>query len=350
MSSRILLDSLFLETIRASAIARFCLVLAAAGLIAVTASKPMLAQSLSGDTITVDPSSKNTGTLTNALLFGGPVTIQLPGRGIGGAPLPAHTTAAVTGIASNRSSSGANLLGLDFYTSILGVPDVRMSITSAGHVGIGTQTPSRAVEIDSAGDVELGLKSENGTLWTIQSSAVTTTGPNASLSGTFQIIDRNQNLSRLQIDQTGKVSVNVLQINGGSDVAEPFPILQGHVMKGSVVVIDETHPGQLKLSNRRYDTRVAGIVSGAGGVKPGLSLQQQGMNGGQDIALSGRVYALADATNGPIRPGDLLTTSGTAGYCMKATNVTKSHGAILGKAMSALERGQGLVLVLVSLQ
>ena len=52
----------------------------------------------------------------------------------------------------------------------------------------------------------------------------------------------------------------------------------------------------------------------------------------------------------PIEPGDLLTASDTPGHAMKVTDYTKAHGAILGKAMSSLESGKGLVLVLVSLQ
>ncbi len=35
---------------------------------------------------------------------------------------------------------------------------------------------------------------------------------------------------------------------------------------------------------------------------------------------------------------------------MKVTDFTKAQGAILGKAMTSLEQGQGLVLVLVTLQ
>jgi hypothetical protein len=66
--------------------------------------------------------------------------------------------------------------------------------------------------------------------------------------------------------------------------------------------------------------------------------------------LTGRVYVLADATHGAIRPGDLLTTSGTPGHAMKVANHAKAQGAILGKAMSGLSDGKGLVLVLVTLQ
>jgi hypothetical protein len=68
------------------------------------------------------------------------------------------------------------------------------------------------------------------------------------------------------------------------------------------------------------------------------------------VALSGRVYVQADASNGAIEPGDLLTTSSLPGRAMKVTDHAKSQGAILGKAMTALDHGQGMVLVLVTLQ
>jgi hypothetical protein len=68
------------------------------------------------------------------------------------------------------------------------------------------------------------------------------------------------------------------------------------------------------------------------------------------VALSGRVYCRADTSSGPIEPGDLLTTSARPGHAMKAADHDRAQGAILGKAMSRLEHGTGLVLVLVSLQ
>ena len=149
----------------------------------------------------------------------------------------------------------------------------------------------------------------------------------------------------------GTARVGVLQITGGADLAEPFKMSHEHIAKGSVVVIDEDHPGQLKLSDKSYDRRVAGIVSGANGVNPGISLQQEGvLEGGQNVSLSGRVYVQADASHGSIKPGDLLTTSDTPGHAMKVSDSARSQGAILGKAMSALKEGKGMVLVLVTLQ
>jgi len=160
----------------------------------------------------------------------------------------------------------------------------------------------------------------------------------------------NPNASAI-LSNSGNLSVRTLTIRGGADLAEPFEMSAPDVAKGSVVIIDEEQPGKLKLSSHAYDTRVAGIVSGANGVNPGISLRQDGVLGsGQDVALSGRVYVLADAANGAIKPGDLLTTSNTPGHAMKVSDHTQSQGAILGKAMSALKEGQGMVLVLVTLQ
>jgi hypothetical protein len=148
-------------------------------------------------------------------------------------------------------------------------------------------------------------------------------------------------------------SCTTLTITGGSDLAEPFPISNAgsQVSEGAVVVIDEQNPGHLKLTDRPYDTRVAGVVSGANGINPGIQMQQQGLlEGGRNVALTGRVYVQADTSNGPIKPGDLLTTSSMPGRAMKVTNHTKAQGAILGKAMTGLKTGQGMVLVLVTLQ
>ena len=73
-------------------------------------------------------------------------------------------------------------------------------------------------------------------------------------------------------------------------------------------------------------------------------------DGNYPVALTGRVYCYVDATDYPVKPGDLLTTSGTPGHAMKVTEYSKAQGAILGKAMTSLDTGKGLVLVLVTLQ
>ena len=151
-----------------------------------------------------------------------------------------------------------------------------------------------------------------------------------------------------------RIVVDVLQINGGSDLSEQFDVLSDTdtIEPGSVVSIDPRSPGDLRISETAYDRRVAGIISGAGGVRPGMLMGQRGTDadGQHPVALTGRVYCRVDASYGAIEPGDLLTTSDTPGHAMKVTDHAKAMGAILGKAMTSLESGQGEVLVLVSLQ
>jgi hypothetical protein len=155
------------------------------------------------------------------------------------------------------------------------------------------------------------------------------------------------------IEEGGKVQLSVLEITGGSDLAEPFDVVgQENVQPGMVMAIDGEHPGQLRIADQAYDPAVAGCVSGANGVRPGLTMAQAGTaaDGTMPVALSGRVYCWADASSGSIVPGDLLTTSATPGHVMAVDDYQRARGAVVGKAMSGLPEGRGLVLVLVTLQ
>lgn len=153
----------------------------------------------------------------------------------------------------------------------------------------------------------------------------------------------------------GRVITDVLEITGGSDLSEQFDVSAGDQAPGPgmVVVIDPDRPGQLRLATTPYDRKVAGVISGANGVRPGLLMgQRESVADGQHpVALTGRVYCWCDASGGAIGPGDLLTTSGTPGHAMKVTDAARAAGAVLGKAMTALAAGErGLVLILVGLQ
>ena len=156
---------------------------------------------------------------------------------------------------------------------------------------------------------------------------------------------------------TGLAQVSTLQILGGSDLAEPFDVTVsddgGAIEPGMVVAIDTANPGDLKLADRPYDKRVAGVISGAHGLKPGMVMKAEGdpkADGAHPVAMTGRVWCWVDASRGAVEPGDLLTTSGTPGHAMKAADIERRAGAVLGKALTSLENGRGLVLVLVGLQ
>ncbi len=155
--------------------------------------------------------------------------------------------------------------------------------------------------------------------------------------------------------RTGWTSTKVLEITGGSDFSEKFDVspAQGSPRPGMVVSIDPRNPGALVASATAYDRKVAGVISGAGGVSTGMMMGQPGTlaDGSHPVALSGRVYCYAEARGHAIEPGDLLTTSSLAGHAMRVSDHSRSAGAVIGKAMTGLNAGQtGLVLVLVNLQ
>ena len=134
----------------------------------------------------------------------------------------------------------------------------------------------------------------------------------------------------------------------GADCAEFFQAENpSRIEPGTVLVIGEN--GGLRASEHEYDKRVAGVVSGAGGRKPAIVLDQGAENVGVPIALNGKVYCKVEADSSPIEVGDLLTTSSITGRAMKAVDATRYLGSILGKALVPLPEGHGLIPVLVSL-
>jgi hypothetical protein len=297
-----------------------------------------VSNNLSAASLAIDPNNFNLGNVySNALTFG---------------------ASSGEGITSKRS--GTDPYDLEFFTDF----DNRMTIAQGGNVGIHTTTPSETLEINGTSRLDdndmylrTGTDRNHGLGYRASIEGIATDGPflygwNGGALGTG-----NPDSISLKWDYTGSVWVSnnlstaSLTIRGGSDVAEPFPVTGSEVEPGTVMSIDEAHPGQLTRSTQAYDTRVAGIISGAGGINPGLSLQQDGvLDQGQKVALSGRVYVQADASLGAIKPGDLLTTSDVPGCAMKVSDHARAQGAILGKAMTGLKEGKGLVLVLVTLQ
>ena len=135
----------------------------------------------------------------------------------------------------------------------------------------------------------------------------------------------------------------------GADCAEQFDVGSEVIEPGSVVVIGQE--GKLNLSQKAYDKKVAGVVSGAGNYRPGIVLdKQQEKDKRLAVALVGKVYCKADAQYSPIEIGDLLTSSPTPGHAMKADDYTRAFGTIIGKALRPLEAGKGLIPILISLQ
>lgn len=178
----------------------------------------------------------------------------------------------------------------------------RMRIDAAGRLGLGTTAPSREIEVQNVGDVEIGIKSKdaNGRLWTMQSSAAPSSG---GTNGSFQVIDRTAAASRMLIDSTGNVGIGTvspdvkLDVNGSihaaGTVARTFgtsayfdisPIAMAWISSNGTV-----KPGTPNLtctfnsSAKTYTIAIAGESYAANGVYVTQVTPDGGGSGGVDI-------------------------------------------------------------------
>ncbi len=263
------------------------------------------------------------------------------------------SAAAIRGYASGTTGTNYGLIG------ICNSPDgyAGWFVGNSSFMGNTTFDTPGAGEIEFRLDgVTPGINVNGGHAGTLRLRRALEIWPNdaGDQAGYFDVRDASGAIKIAMNGTDGRVTTGILEITGGSDLSEQFDIGSTDVAPGPgmVVCIDPDSPGQLLVSTRAYDRTVAGVVSGAGGVQTGMLMGQRSTiaDGQHAVALTGRVYVLADASNGRIEPGDRLTTSASPGHAMKATDSRRAAGAVIGKAMSPLAEGRGLVLVLIQPQ
>jgi len=224
---------------------------------------------------------------------------------------------------------------------------------SGGSVGIGTNSPLYTLDV-------------NGGVNGFRAKAA------SAASGDTIATFENNSAIKMIVRADGKVGIGnsspqkTLDVNGDinavgtitggtiqakyQDVAEWVDSSQ-QLTAGTVVILDPDKNNQVVASTQSYDTRVAGVIS----PQPGITLGERG-EGRVLVAASGRVRVKVDASNGPIKIGDLLVTSDKEGFAMKSLSVefggVRMHrpGTLIGKALEPLAQGSGEILVLLSLQ
>jgi hypothetical protein len=211
--------------------------------------------------------------------------------------------------------------------------------TSSGSVGIGTTSPNASSKLDVAGEIH---SSDTTSGFFLGGGGATDSWARLTTNAAFIYHD---------------LAVKQLYAAGATryDLAEVTPVkAEDHLSQGEVVVIDQ-EGARVTRSTRPYDTSVFGIVSSyeqasmviGGGVAekdPGKTKDRL------PVALVGRVKAKVSAENGPIRAGDLLTTSATPGHLMKCDDKMKCIGAVAGKALEPWEKDKGTIKVFAALR
>jgi hypothetical protein len=190
---------------------------------------------------------------------------------------------------------------------------------------------------------------------------------------------------------TGNVCADGSFNSGGADVAE-YILASEPLEPGDVVELDPHNPKHYCKVREPYSPWVAGVISTAPGFVLGAKLsagrplpqplpdtergvlppsppsplpsEGEGSRGVRGLgkgagglglepgerpllALLGRVPVKATTESGPIRPGDLLTSASKPGYAMRCEDIHRCEGAIIGKALEALDEGGGVILVLL---
>ena len=202
------------------------------------------------------------------------------------------------------------------------------------------------VGINSAGGIGVHGTSKNG---------VGIYGKGGRLAGFFEgnVHVKGHIKQEGDIECTGNINLTGVESDlrlTNADCAENFDVCGSSKMEpGTVMVLSSD--GALFESQRAYDKRVAGVISGAGEYKPAIVLDtRQSTRNRQPIALIGKVFCKVDAQFGAVEVGDLLTTSPTPGHAMAVSDPLRAFGTILGKALRPLSSGKGLIPILVTLQ
>jgi hypothetical protein len=259
--------------------------------------------------------------------------------GIGTAPDPTDTSR----LQVDGGGTGSGVFGRGFYAGVSG------SSTNYGVLG-NSDSGFGVVGASSSSGIGVLGQSSSGT----GVSAKSSTGVGVvATSITGNLVEGYSNIIRkFHIDNGGTYTA-------GSDFAEALPARGGKnsYEPGDVLVVSAKAPGEVEKTSRPYDQRLAGVYSTRPGV---LGADKNGISRVDadelPVAIVGIVPTKVSTENGPIRVGDLLTTSSTPGYGMRASPVRFGKarvyrtGAILGKALEPLSKGKGVIKVLVTLR
>jgi hypothetical protein len=283
-------------------------------------------------------------------------SVVVPTNRFGPAAIFTEATGNVTGTAGIRAhatSSSGNTFGVDANAFSPNGTGVIGQGGQNGVVGATSSTDTFAVGVFGISHATTGGGSVAvfGQAW----SPGATAGLFANVAGGDIIVGAvNQPVVPVfRVDGHGTVFADGGFRPFGADFAESVEVKGSadHYAPGDLLVIDPSGDRRLSLSQAPYSTLVAGIYSTQPGVVASTHRVSEALpNNEVPLAVVGIVPCKVTAENGSIASGDLLVTSSTPGHAMKGTDRGRMLGAVVGKALEPLQKGTGVIQVLVTLQ
>jgi len=291
-----------------------------------------------------------------------------------------HTVGSSSGSSFVGGANAAQLWNYANAPMVFGTnSSERMRIDAGGNVGIGTTSPGSRLDVGAGAaargsytDLLVGSGGNNAQIELFGPTKSAVIANDEGLNGLVLYTNGPSFNSALFLGNSGYVGIGTTTpskkldvvgdinatgtITGGNIIAKYQDLAEWvkssqKLSAATVVVLDQTKSNQVIASSHSYDTRVAGVVS----TQPGITLGEAGASKVL-VATTGRVKVRVDATNGPIQVGDLLVTSDIAGMAKKSEPLNLGGvaihrpGTLIGKALESLVKGQGKILVLLSLQ
>jgi hypothetical protein len=211
---------------------------------------------------------------------------------------------------------------------------------------------------DNGAWIATGALSNTYGLYVLQGGALLERGP-STISNTLYV----DGPLVVTGPKTGYVT-DIVRNTGGTDL-HPGDVVTAQAAAGESPQLGDIPVPGVGATQAAYDTGVLGVVdmrwipadpaapAGTAARTGGYDSQATVIHPGEymGIVTLGLYKAVrVDAGSAPIHVGDLLTTSGTPGVAMKATDKLSAVGAVVGKAMGELEQGLGVVPVMVTLK